>query len=102
LRREPSKVNIDTLATAAARHGVALEINCHADRLDLSDVHARAAIDRGAKLVISSDAHSRAALQMTAWGVLVARRAWARADDVLNTRPFEDFRASLRRHRSRP
>jgi DNA polymerase (family X) len=99
LRREPSKVNIDTLARAAAQHGVALEINCHADRLDLSDVHARAAIERGVKLVISSDAHSRAALQMTRWGVVVARRAWATAGDVLNTLPFPAFRRSLRRHR---
>jgi DNA polymerase (family 10) len=99
LRREPSKVNIDQLTRAAAAHGVALEINCQIDRLDLSDVNARAARERGVKLVISSDAHSRGALALKRWGVVVARRAWATRSDVLNTLPFGEFRASLRRNR---
>jgi DNA polymerase (family 10) len=101
LRREPSKLNVETIAKAAASHDVALEINCHADRLDLSDVNARLARERGAMLVISSDAHSRAALQMTRWGVVVARRAWATKRDVLNTLPFDEFRQRLRRNRKR-
>jgi DNA polymerase (family 10) len=101
LRREPSKINLETITRAAATHGVALEINCHADRLDLSDVNARLARERGAKLVISSDAHSHKALAMKRWGVVVARRAWATKADVLNTLPVDDFRRSLRRNRSR-
>jgi DNA polymerase (family 10) len=101
LRREPSKINLETITRAAATHGVALEINCHADRLDLSDVNARLARDRGAKLVISSDAHSHKALAMKRWGVVVARRAWATKADVLNTLPHDEFRRALRRNRSR-
>jgi DNA polymerase (family 10) len=101
LRREPSKLDVEAVAKAAASHGVALEINCQAHRLDLSDVNARLARERGAKLVISSDAHSRAALRMTRWGIVVARRAWATAADVLNTLPVGEFRQSLRRRRSR-
>lgn len=100
LRREPAKLNLEQITRAAAAHGVALEINCHADRLDLSDVNARLARERGAKLVISSDAHSRGALAMKRWGVLVARRAWATASDVLNCLAYEQFRQSLRRHRT--
>ncbi|HUE85645.1 MAG TPA: DNA polymerase/3'-5' exonuclease PolX [Vicinamibacterales bacterium] len=101
LRREPSRVNLEQVARAAAAHGVALEINCHPDRLDLSDVNARLVRERGVRLVISSDAHSRQALANKRWGVLVARRAWTRKEDVLNTLPFAEFRQSLRRHRSR-
>jgi DNA polymerase (family 10) len=100
LRREPSKLNLDTVARAAAACGVALEINCLPDRLDLSDVNARLVRERGAKLVISTDAHSRQALTTTRWGVTVARRAWATKDDVLNTLPFAQFRQALRRHRN--
>jgi DNA polymerase (family 10) len=100
LRREPSKLNIDQIVRAAAAQGVALEINCHADRLDLSDVNARLARERGARLVISSDAHSVKALAMKRWGVVVARRAWATKADILNCLPLEDFRRALRRHRS--
>jgi DNA polymerase (family 10) len=100
LRREPSKFNLDVVARAAASHGVAMEINCLPDRLDLSDVNARLVRERGVKLVISSDAHSRQALTTKRWGVMVARRAGATKDDVLNTLPLEQFRQSLRRHRS--
>ena len=102
LKREPYPVDLDAVVDAAARHGVALEINGHVDRLDLNDVHAKLARDRGVRLVISSDAHSRHALGVLRWGVLVARRAWLRPEDVLNKRPFADFTAALRRHRVRP
>jgi DNA polymerase (family 10) len=99
LKRAPVPVDIDAVIDAAVRHGVALEINSQVDRLDLSDIHAKLARDRGARLVISSDAHSRHALANIRWGVLVARRAWLQPADVLNTRTFDELRASLRRNR---
>jgi len=99
LRREPYAIDVEAIIAAAATHGVAIEINCQVDRLDLNDVHARLARDRGVRLVISSDAHSRGALSTLRWGVVVARRAWLGPDDVLNTRGFDQFRTSLRRHR---
>ena len=99
LKREPYQFDMTAVIDAAVARGVALEINCQVERLDLSDVHARLARDRGARFVISSDGHSRAALGGLGWGVLVARRAWLEPEHVLNTRPFADFRASLRRNR---
>jgi DNA polymerase (family 10) len=99
LRREPYAFDIEAVIDRAVRLGVALEINCQPDRLDLNDVHARLARDRGAALVISTDAHSRHAFGTLRWGTLVARRAWATPADVLNTRSFEEFRAALRRNR---
>ena len=100
LRREPYALDIDRVLQAAERHGVALEINSQVDRLDLSDAHAKLARELGVGLVISSDAHSRDAFARLRWGVVVARRAWVEPGDVLNTRGFEAFRASLRRNRS--
>lgn len=100
LRREPYNVNLNQLIDATAAAGVALEINCQIDRLDLSDVNARVARDRGVKLVISSDAHHKGAFQTLRWGVVVARRAWLTKEDVLNTRSVEQFRAALRRNRT--
>jgi DNA polymerase (family 10) len=99
LRREPYAVDIEAVVETAARHGIALEINAQAHRLDLNEVNARLAHDRGARVVISSDAHSRAELAALRWGVAVARRAWLEPGDVLNTQPLAAFRASLRRHR---
>ena len=99
LKRDPLRLTMDAVLNAAARHGVALEINCQVDRLDLNDVNARLARDRGVPLVISTDAHSVAALGNMQWGIQMARRAWVTPDDVLNTRTLEDLRPRLRRHR---
>ena len=88
------------LIDAAAAAGVALEINCQVDRLDLSDINAKAARDRGVKIVISTDSHARGGFRLMKWGVQVARRAWLTKEDVLNTRGVEEFRAGLRRNRS--
>jgi DNA polymerase (family 10) len=99
LRREPSRVNLERIVDAAAANGVALEINCQVDRLDLSETNARLARDHGVKLVISTDAHATGALAWSRWGVTVARRAWLTRDDVLNTKPVADLRRALRRNR---
>jgi DNA polymerase (family 10) len=101
LRRDPYRANVERLVEAAARHGVALEINCQVDRLDLSDVNAKLARDRGVKIVVSTDAHAPSGFDLLRWGVVVARRAWLGADNVLNTRPVDGFRDALRRNRPR-
>ncbi len=99
LKRGPYRFNVDRVFDAAAAAGVAMEINSQVDRLDLDDIHARRARDRGVRLVIASDAHSPAALGNLRWGVGVARRAWLEAGDVLNTKTVDEFRAALRRSR---
>jgi DNA polymerase (family 10) len=99
LKREPYRFDVDRVFDAAASAGVAMEINSLVDRLDLDDIHARRARDRGVRIVIASDSHSPAALGGLRWGVGVARRAWLEPQDVLNTRTADDFKASLRRNR---
>jgi DNA polymerase (family 10) len=96
LKREPHKADMTRVIDAAAAAGVALEINAQGDRLELGHLHARRARDAGARIVISSDAHSTGGLGALRWGITVARRAWLTPDDVLNTRSVEDFRSSLR------
>jgi len=99
LQREPLQVDFDRIVSAAVTRGVAFEINCQPDRLDLSDAFARSASERGAMIVISTDAHSTMALGNMRWGLQVARRAWLTPEAVLNTRPLDDMRARLRRNR---
>ncbi|HET9261586.1 MAG TPA: DNA polymerase/3'-5' exonuclease PolX [Vicinamibacterales bacterium] len=101
LKRDGYKLDVERVIAAAARAGVALEINSLIERLDFDEHHARLARDRGVKLIIDSDAHSPAGLGVLRWGVTVARRAWLTPDDVLNTRPVNEFRAALRRRTSR-
>ena len=101
LQREPYPLDIEAVIARAVQVGAALEINASAHRLDLNDSHARLARDRGARLVISSDSHSHRGFRVLRWGVLVARRAWLEPQHVLNTLPFDQFKASLRRNARR-
>jgi DNA polymerase (family X) len=99
LRREPHKLDVETLIEAAGLYGIALEINSNYNRLDLSDVQARRAREMGVGILISSDAHSTTELGLLRWGVATARRAWLEPADVWNTRDVDAFRNGLRRHR---
>ncbi len=74
-----------------------LEINAQPLRLDLDDLHAKAARDRQILLSIASDAHSCDQLGFLENGVRQARRAWVTRNDALNTRPLAELRSLLRR-----
>jgi DNA polymerase (family 10) len=100
LKREPYAFDMAAVIDQAARRGVALEINAQDNRLDLNDVHARLARQRGAQIVISSDAHACARVGGLDGGVMMARRAWLEPAGVLNTLPFDEFLGRLRRSRS--
>jgi DNA polymerase (family X) len=80
---------------AAARSGVALEINANYHRLDLRDVHVRMAVEAGVPICIDTDAHSLPDFEQMGYGVLTARRGWAKKGDVLNTRTLAEFRKWL-------
>jgi len=90
--REPAALDLERVFDLAAERGVAMEINAQPDRLDLTDVHARQAHERGVQIVIDTDAHSVGQLENIRYGVFVARRAGLTREDVLNTRPYERFR----------
>lgn len=85
---------------AAARSGTAMEINSHEMRLDLRDTHARLAVEAGVPLCIDTDTHDIADMDKLPFGVATARRAWARAENILNTRPLERILAWQKKRRS--
>jgi len=87
--REGADLEMEPIFRAAAETGTALEINAFLRRLDLCDVHVRRALELGVKLVISSDAHGASGFGVLPFGVATARRGWATAADVLNTRSAE-------------
>lgn len=87
--RESYEVDIEELIDGARTTNTALEINASPDRLDLRDIQAKRAKERGVMLVINTDAHSRYDLNFMKYGIGVARRAWLEPKDVLNTRPLK-------------
>jgi DNA polymerase (family 10) len=97
-KRPPRDVDVERVIEAALETGTFLEINGQPDRLDLRDVHARAAKEAGLKLVVSSDAHSRRAQSYVELAVAQARRGWLTKDDLLNTRTWKQVE-KLRKRR---
>jgi DNA polymerase (family 10) len=94
-RREPYAVDLDQVYAAAARQRKMLEINANPARLDLDDVACAAAKRHGVPIVISSDAHSMGGLDVLRYGVIQARRGGLTAEDVANTRPWNEVRHML-------
>jgi DNA polymerase (family 10) len=95
--REPYDVDMQKVIRRAKARRVALEVNAHPDRLDLTDTYCRMAKDEGALLSIDSDAHSSFELDLLHFGVGQARRGWLEKRDVLNTRTLAQLRALLKR-----
>lgn len=96
-KREAYALERERLMQAARERGCILEINAQPARLDLSEEDARAAKAMGVKLVISTDAHSTAGLQLMRFGIDQARRAWLEAGDVLNTLSWRRLKKALAR-----
>ena len=101
-QRFPYAVDVERVIEACARTGTMLEINGSANRRDLNDVHARAAAEAGAWIVVTTDAHRVATLASTRpYGIATARRAWLTAAQVANTRPWQEFAALRKRAHQR-
>ncbi|HWC07946.1 MAG TPA: PHP domain-containing protein, partial [Solirubrobacterales bacterium] len=94
-RREPYGIDVEAVAAAAAETGTMIEINGNPNRRDLSDRHARLAVDAGVKILLNTDAHGVDTLDNMQYAVATARRAWLTKADVANTLPWTKFKALL-------
>ncbi len=96
-KRHGYDVNYDALLEKAKETQTALEINGQPDRLDLSDVFVKRAVERGVPLVLSSDAHQTSDLDNVEWALHVARRGWAEPQHILNCLKTEEILRWLNR-----
>jgi DNA polymerase (family 10) len=94
--RPPNALDLEAVIDVALRYGVALEVNGLPDRLDLAGPDVRLAVEAGVPVVVSTDAHSVRGLGYMQLAVATARRGWATAADVLNTRPLDQLLAHRR------
>jgi DNA polymerase (family 10) len=96
LNRDPFPFDFERIATEAAHRNVYLEINGSPERMDLGGAMVRTAKALGAKFAISTDAHQTKHLGINMpFGVLMARRGWLEARDVLNTLPLAEFEKAI-------
>ena len=86
--RPPNALDLDAVIETALETGVALETNGLPDRLDLAAPHIRRAIEAGVPIVASTDAHSVRGLGNMRLAIATARRGWATAAAIVNTRPL--------------
>jgi DNA polymerase (family X) len=85
--------NMKVVISAAAKAGVALEINCNPARLDLRDALVRAAHEGGAMISINTDAHDSEHFDFLRYGILTARRAGLNSAGCVNAWPWKKFDA---------
>jgi DNA polymerase (family 10) len=90
-RRPENALDLERVFEVARETGVALEVNGLSPRLDLRGEHVREALRAGVQIVCSTDAHSTRGLGSMTLSVHTARRGWATAEDVLNTRPLDSI-----------
>ena len=96
LRRDPLACRFDEVLDAILESQVAIELNGDPHRLDLDPERARSAAARGARFVLSVDAHSIGQLDNLVYAVAIARRARLRKRDVLNTLSPREFAEAVR------
>ena len=97
LRREGYSVDTEQIIEAAARCGIAIEINANPARLDLDWRHVKKARDHGVQIAVNTDAHSIAGLDHLRYGIGIARKGWLRATDIPNALGREAIAAWFQR-----
>ncbi|HSK06428.1 MAG TPA: PHP domain-containing protein, partial [Acidimicrobiia bacterium] len=89
--RPPLDLDLEAVIAAAVEHRVALEVNGHRDRLDLSAGLIEMADAAGALLAADSDSHRVGEMGNVANSVATMQRAGLRPASVVNTLPVDDF-----------
>ncbi|MEM9828715.1 MAG: DNA polymerase/3'-5' exonuclease PolX [Planctomycetota bacterium] len=92
INRRPSyEVDMHAVMDAAKAHKTFLELNANPARLDLNDEHLAMARKRGIPIVISTDAHSIANMDLLRYGIVQARRGGLTAAQIANTHAWSDW-----------
>ena len=94
-RRPAMAMDMAAVIEAAVGTGTFLEINANWRRLDLKDLHVRQALESNAVLTINADAHHTDDLRLMRYGVITARRGWARKKDIINSLPLVELRKRI-------
>ncbi len=94
--RPPLECHMEKVLDAVAEAKAAIEVNGDPRRLDLEPRWVRAARARGIRFLVSTDAHSTAALGYLRYGIDMARRGWLAAGEVLNVLPAKKFLSAVR------
>jgi DNA polymerase (family X) len=99
LLRRGYDIDIEKVLAACAEHGVAVEINANPWRLDLDWRWHETALRLGCMMSINPDAHSTREIDLTHWGVEMARKGGLPKERVLNCLNKEELAEYLANRR---
>lgn len=97
--RDEYDVDMEEVFRIAKNSNKVFEINAYPARLDLNDRYARRAKELSIPIVISTDTHIISNMDYMRYGVSIARRAWLKKEDVLNTLSIENLLKNLKNKR---
>ena len=89
--RESYVTEIEKIIESAKKTNTALEINGQPNRMDLNDDMAMLARKKGVKLVLGSDGHATSDFEYIQLSVFIAKRAWCKKEDILNTYSWDEI-----------
>jgi putative hydrolase len=89
-----SSYDHELVFAAAARFGVALEINCRPERLDLQPDLVRLAESLGCSFAVSTDSHAPGQMDWQGYGAAIAEQAGLEAGRIINTLPADELLTS--------
>jgi putative hydrolase len=95
--REGATYDFEAVFKEAAKHGVALEIDCDPARMDLSPEMARLALEHGCTFSVDADAHAPAEFAYVPMAFWMARRAGIPEERILNFRSVDELTMALER-----
>ena len=93
LSREAYPIDHAAVIDACAEHNVVIELNAHPNRLDLDYHWIMYCREKGVKISINPDAHSREAIHMVEHGVRVARKAFVTSAENISSLSRDEFEA---------
>lgn len=93
--RKGYDVDVEALIEQAAKTGTALELNANLNRLDLAPNWLKKAQEKGVKLAVNTDAHSKEMLDHMKYGISAAKRGWLNKHSLINTLTKDEFESFL-------
>lgn len=89
--RDPCDIDWSAFFASVKENNKLIEVNAQPNRLDLAEDLITDAVERGIDLIIGTDSHAVDQFDLMKYGVDTARRGWALAENIVNTKSAKDF-----------
>ena len=96
-KRKGYELDFEKIFDKSNKTNTFLEINAFPDRLDLNSINIREAINHKCRLAINTDAHNIEHLDFMRYGIGTARKGWAEAKDIINTKSLNELLKAIKK-----